>query len=150
MVVRRAMLAMVPTLIACGGSRIKWVPSMVTHVPDSTSVRYARTAKDAFIAGTSVGWDRGTPRIVTANGDTLDIPVGSRVEVYLKEPTRHPGIGAAIGWAIAGVAMLADCGGERTCGEQDPRPLIGILAGALAGEILLVENWRPVAWPVAQ
>ena len=134
-------------LIACGCTAVRWRPSLVTHVPDSTEVRFAPKAGDSFITGTALGWDRARPRLITAHGDTLAIPNGSRVEVYLKEASHYPKFGAVVGGAIGVLASLADCGGQQYCGEQDPRPMLGVLVGGIIGYVLTTDHWAPVAWP---
>jgi hypothetical protein len=143
---RRTFPAAFLLLSACGPT-IKWVPSLVSHVPDSTQVRFAATASDSFTSGTAVGWDRGTPRLITPRGDTLAIPNGSRVEVYLKEASHEANFGAAAGALIGVLASVADCGAQRSCGEQDFRPMLGALIGGFVAYILTTEHWKSVAWP---
>lgn len=131
---------------ACGGTHVQWRPSLVTHVPDSMPVRFQQAPGSLIVTGTSVSWDRAEPRVVTAAGDTVTVPRGSRLEVRLKEPRHHVTAGAVVGWAVATATMLSECGGERTCGEQDPRPLLGIALGALVGRLITTPAWVQVRW----
>lgn len=53
----------------------------------------------------------------------MNARAAARPRVRLKEPRNYATAGAITGWAIAAVVMIARCGGEKTCGEQDPGPV---------------------------
>jgi hypothetical protein len=133
-------------LAASGCTRTLWRPSLVTHVEDGKEVRYRVTPNGGTaVVGRAVDWWRGTPRLVTSQGDTVVIPTGARIEAKVDHPDNHAKGGAVLGWLVAGVAMYARCGGEKYCGEQDPTPLIGIVLGGIIGS-LIKEDWVPIAW----
>jgi hypothetical protein len=132
--------------LGCVGSSIRWRPSLVSQVPDSTAVRLERVnARD--VSGRSFGWDRGRPRVVTSLGDTILVERGMTLRVLVPDRATHTTAGIVIGWVLGVGISYATCGApKRYCGEQDPTPLIGIGLGALIGSRVKTERWVRVAW----
>ena len=91
--------------------------------------------------GSALGWDRGHPSIVLQNGDTAAVPTGAQLEVKLRQKKAHPYSGAAIGWAASVAVMLANCGGQKYCGEENPIPLLGTVIGWFAGRAVRTDWW---------
>lgn len=148
---RIASLALTSILLlgaACGNATVTWRPSLLSHVPDSTAVRWNPQTGEPRVRGRSLGWQHGAPRVVTDTGDTVMIARGAgRLEVRLREKKRQGVIGAVIGWAVGVGVMYATCDPPRTyCGEQNPSPLLGAGLGALIGSMFKADDWVRVRW----
>jgi hypothetical protein len=136
------------TMAACGGARMQWRPSLVSHVPDSTPVRFTRRAGEPRVQGRALDWQRAVPRVVTATGDTIVVPDSARLEVRLREKKSRATFGGVIGWAVGVGVMYANCPSpKRTCGEQDPTPVLVAGLGALIGSRFKADDWVRVRWP---
>jgi len=134
-------------LSACAGGAVRWQPSLVSHVPDSTPVRFAPSRNEPQVEGLALDWQRGRPKLVTERGDTLVIPDASRLEVRLREKASHPTAGAVIGWAIGVGISYATCPApKRRCGEEDPTPMLTAGLGALIGSKVKTDWWVGVRW----
>jgi len=134
-------------LAACGGTAIRWQPSVASQVPDSTFVRFARATGEAPTSGVALDWSSGRPRVITPGGDTIVVPEGSALEVRLKDKATHPTAGAIVGWAVGVAVSYAACAPPRTyCGEEDPTPLLGAGLGALIGSRIKTDWWVRVQW----
>lgn len=150
---RRALLALaitVPVLGACAGRmRVGWHPNVVSDVPDSTLVRFSTVERKERSVGRAVGWQRGSPALVTTSGDTLAIPADARFEVYLDKRGDHSVKGGIVGYAVAVALMLASCNSRGVsggvCGEQDPTPILGAMLGGFIGFVIKKERWVRVA-----
>jgi hypothetical protein len=133
---------------ACNRTRVSWEPSKVYQVPDGTQVRFTEPRTPLVTSiwyGRAFQWNTMTPRLITARGDTLVIPRGAKFEVLLAEKRGHAAYGAVIGWTAAVISILADCGFERTCGEQNPLPALGLAGGALIGSMIRTDKWVTVS-----
>ena len=126
---------------ACGGTIVKFRPRMISQVPDGTHVRFReRSNASTARVGRSLGWASGTPRIITARGDTITIPSGAVLEVRLEHPDGHTNSGAAVGYVAGVLTSLNICGAASACGEENPLPLLGLLVGAFVGHFV-TEDW---------
>jgi len=133
-------------LTACGGTSIRWQPSLVSQVPDSTTVRFVAEPGQSPTQGFALDWQRGRPRVITGR-DTIVMPEGAALEVRLREKYGHPTAGAIIGWALAAGVSYALCPPPRRyCGEEDPTPLLGMALGALIGAKIKTDRWVGVRW----
>lgn len=134
-------------LSACAGGAMRWQPSLVSQVPDSTPVRFAPSRNEPRVAGLALDWQRGRPKLVTERGDTVVIPDTSVLEVRLREKASHPTAGAIIGWAVGvGVSYITCPAPKRYCGEEDPTPLLAAGLGALIGSKVKTDWWVGVRW----
>jgi hypothetical protein len=134
-------------LAACSNGTTRWHPSFVSQVQDSTRVRFVPAENERRISGLALDWDRGRPRVITGGGDTVVVPLGSTVEVRLREKAGHPVFGAAVGWALGVAVSYATCPApKRYCGEEDPSPLLGVGLGALVGNKIKTDWWVGVRW----
>lgn len=142
------MLSFVALLtVACGRTTVQWRPSLVSHVPDSTPVRFTRQVGRPRVQGVSLDWQRGSPRLVTPAGDTIVVPDTARLEVRLRERKSRAIPGSLIGWGVGIGVMYATCPSpKRTCGEQDPTPLLFAGLGALIGSRFEADDWVRVRW----
>ena len=132
---------------ACAGGAVRWQPSLVSQVPDSTPVRFAPSRNEPQVAGFALDWQRGRPKLVTERGDTVVIPDASLLEVRLRKKASHPTAGAIIGWAIGVGISYATCPApKRYCGEEDPTPLLTTGLGALIGSRVKTDWWVGVQW----
>src|SRR5512138_1759638 len=84
-------------LTGCTRTVIGWRPTLVSHVPDSTAVRFAPASGATTVAGRSLDWQRGSPKVITSRGDTLVVPREAAVSVRLPGKVRHTGTGAVVG-----------------------------------------------------
>jgi hypothetical protein len=131
----------------CGRATLRWHPSLASHVPDGTAVRFAPAPRDPRIAGRALGWQRGMPRLITPRGDTVLIPRGARLEVRLRDKTNLAVAGGVVGFTVGVGVMYANCpGSAKTCPEQNPTPYIIAGLGALLGSVIKVAHWAAVAW----
>lgn len=135
------------SLSACAGTVMRWQPSLASHVPDSSTVRYGIRPGERPTSGQAVDWQRGRPRVVTASGDTIVVPEGATLEVRLKEKATHEKAGGVIGWALGVAISYAACPPPRRyCGEEDPTPLLGTGLGGLIGWLAKTDRWVQVRW----
>lgn len=133
-------------LTACGGTTIRWQPSLVSHVPDSATVRFVAEPGRPPTQGLALDWQRGRPRVVTGR-DTIVMPEGAALEVRLREKFGHPTAGGILGWALGVGLSYAFCPPpKRYCGEEDPTPLLGTTLGALIGSKIKTDRWAGVRW----
>ena len=133
-------------LTACGGTTIRWQPSLVSQVPDSTAVRFVVEPGRPPTQGLALDWQRGRPRVITGR-DTIVMPEGAALEVRLPEKYGHPTAGAIVGWALGAGLSYALCPPpKRYCGEEDPTPLLGLGLGALIGAKVKTDRWVAVRW----
>lgn len=132
---------------ACNRATFTWRPSLVSQVPDSMPVRFSPDRNGKPTVGRSLGWQRGSPKLVTSRGDTVRVPAGSLTAVRLDRKAGHPVAGAIIG-AIIGVGVeLANCPSEwQYCGEENPTELLFAGLGALVGAAIKTDNWVRVRW----
>jgi hypothetical protein len=70
-------------LSACASATIRWQPSLVSQVPDSTPVRFSAAQHEPPVRGRAVDWQRGRPRLITQRGDTVVVPASATLEVCL-------------------------------------------------------------------
>jgi len=85
---RIASLALTSILLlgaACGSATVTWRPSLLSHVPDSTPVRWNPQTGEPRVRGRSLGWQNGAPRVVTDIGDTMCVGIRRR-----SAPARAP------------------------------------------------------------
>ena len=140
-------VAMLLLASSCASGGVKWRPSLVSHVPDSTWVRFARQNGDSSIMGRAMDWQRGRPRVITAVGDTVAVPNGSALEVRLNEKAGHTTAGIIAGWAVGVTISYATCPPpKKYCGEQDPTPALAAGLGALIGSRVKSDQWVRVRW----
>jgi hypothetical protein len=142
---RYALLTTLVCVGACSTTRVLWRPTQANDVPDGTQVRFLARSANEPTFGRAVGWASSTPRLISARGDTIVIPYGARIDVRVQHPDRHTNAGAIIGYVFGTLTILADCGGEKYCGEQDPRALLGSIAGAIIGHFI-ADDWIRVGW----
>ena len=129
------------------GQTVHWRPSLVSHVPDGTPVRYRVDSNTPFVRGLALDWTRKTPRIVTARGDTVVVPAGVGLDVRLREKSGKATMGAVVGFVAGVIASYATCPEPKThCGEEDPTPLLGAGVGALVGSLFKAYPWVRVRW----
>ena len=134
-------------LSACATGAVRWQPSVVSQVPDSTSVRFTTGIGEPRVAGLALDWQRGQPKVIIERGDTVVIPDASLLEVRLKEKASHPMAGAIIGWAVGVGISYATCRAPKQyCGEEDPMPLLTTGLGALIGSRIKTDWWVVVRW----
>jgi hypothetical protein len=135
-------------LAACGGTTIRWQPSFVSQVPDSTTVRFVAEPGRPPTQGLALDWQRGRPKVITGR-DTIAMPAGAALEVRLAGKFGHPTAGGIIGGALgAGVSYSLCPSPKRYCGEQDPTPLLAATVGALIGGRIKTDRWVGVRWDV--
>lgn len=115
-----------------------WCPAAV---PDGARVRAFDAAARRTRAGTALGWATAAPRLVTANGDTLPLGPDHALSVSEGRTARRKWQGALVGWLGGVAAVVGDCGLARTCGEQNPLPLLGAVVGGVVGNQLRRERW---------
>ena len=132
-------------LTGCTRTVIGWHPTLVSHVPDSTAVRFAPASGAPTIGGRSLDWQRGSPKVITARGDTLVVPREAAVSVRLPGKVRHAGTGAVVGAVVGIVGSLGVCADNR-CEEGNPYQLLGAAGGALIGYAIRTDNWVRVKW----
>ena len=118
-------------------------PPCARRVADGTRVRLRLAVDGTRHTGVALGWATPTPRLVTARGDTIVLVRADERHVSMGRTGRRTLQGALVGW-FAGVLTGAGCFGERTCGEQNPFPLIGTALGAAVGHRLRRERWKRV------
>lgn len=134
---------------SCASGGVKWRPSLASHVPDSTWVRFAGHIGDPPVTGRAVGWERGRLRVIIAAGDTVVVPSGSALEVRLNEKAGHTTAGVIAGWALGVAISYATCPPpKKYCGEQDPTPVLAAGLGALIGARVKTDQWVRVRWDV--
>ena len=132
---------------SCANGGVKWRPSLASHVPDSTWVRFAGHIGDSSVIGRAVNWQRGQLRVITAAGDTVAVPNGSVLEVRLNEKAGHTTAGLIAGWALGVTVSYATCPPpKKYCGEQDPTPALAAGLGALIGSRVKSDQWVRVRW----
>ena len=138
--IRRSLPFVFLVATACGGSTFRWQPSLTSHVPDSTTVRFNLARNEPHVVGRSIDWQRGKPRLVTSRGDTVVVPDSARLEVRLKNKTNHAVAGGMLGLAVGFGVAFAACSSE-SCSEQALTPyLVGAL-GALLGSAFKTDQW---------
>lgn len=136
------LVLLVPACLACTARQhLRWTPILTSDVPDSTLVRATDKAFGSQATGRAVGWQRGQLRHVVTAGDTLRAPGNATLEVYTGRQSSYALPGGIVGWAIGIGAVLSSCGLESYCGEQDFRPALGALLGALVGSLLKHDRW---------
>ena len=146
--IRRTFPAALLLFAAPGCTRILFRPTLVTQVPDGREVRYRATPNGSTaVVGRALDWEKGTPRLVTTRGDTIAIPNGAHIEFKVDHPSNHAKAGAVVGYLVAIIVMQTNCNRQNIqyCGEEDPTPLLGILAGGIIGS-LMTEDWVPISW----
>lgn len=116
-----------------------WCPAAV---PDGARVRAFDPDARRTHTGTALGWATPAPRVVTTRGDTVALAARHRRTVSEGRTGRRTLQGAIVGWAIGVGSVIADCGLEKTCGEQNPIPLLGAAIGAVVGSRMRRERWR--------
>jgi hypothetical protein len=142
-------VAMLLLVSSCASGGVKWRPSLASHVPDSTWVRFAGHSGDSAIMGRAIDWQRGRLRVITAGGDTVAVPHGSTLEVRLNEKAGHTTAGIIAGWALGVTVSYATCPPpKKYCGEQDPTPALAAGLGALIGSRVKTDQWVRVRWDV--
>jgi hypothetical protein len=140
------LLLLVP-LAACNRATFRWQPSLVSQVPDSTPVRFYLGRHDPVTSGRALGWQRRSPRVVTARGDTVVVPPGAMLDVRLNRKAGHPVAGAIIGGIIGVGIEYANCPEPKTyCGEEDPTELLVAGLGAIIGNLIKTDHWIRVRW----
>ena len=132
-------------LAACSRATVGWQPSLVSQVPDSMPVRFAATSDTPIVSGRALDWQRGSPRVITARGDTVTVPHGAVASVRLPGSVRHAGAGAIIGAVIGIGASLPACS-DKVCEGGSPYQLLGAVGGALIGYAIKTDNWVRVTW----
>lgn len=115
-----------------------WCPAAV---PDGARVRAVDAAARRTHAGTALGWATSAPRLVTTRGDTLPLGPDHALSVSEGRAARRKWQGALVGWLGGVAAVVGDCGLARTCGEQNPLPLLGAVLGGVVGNQLRRERW---------
>lgn len=83
-------------LTACGGARVSWHLSLVSHVPDQTPVRLTAQADKPAVLGLALDRRQKRPRVITERGDTGDtvsVPEGAKLEARLYDRS-HPSLSA--------------------------------------------------------
>lgn len=132
---------------SCAHGGVKWRPSLASHVPDSTWVRFAGHIGDSSVMGRAMDWQRGRLRVITVAGDTVAVPSGSALEVRLNEKAGHTTAGLIAGWALGVTISYATCPPpKKYCGEQDPTPALAAGLGALIGARVKTDQWVRVQW----
>ena len=139
------LVAIVVLLTACTRTVIGWRPTLVSHVPDSTAVRFAPASGAPTVAGRSLDWQLGSPKVITSRGDTLVVPREAAVSVRLPGKVRHAGTGAVVGAVVGIFGSLGVCSDNR-CEEVNPYQLLGAVGGALIGYAIKTDNWVRVKW----
>ncbi|GLC25675.1 hypothetical protein [Roseisolibacter agri] len=117
---------------------MRWCPAAVR---DGARVRAFDDGVRRWQVGSALGWATPAPRLVTARGDTIDVTGRRLVAVSEGRTARRTLQGAVIGWLAGVVTVIADCGVESTCGEQNPIPLLGVAIGTVVGSKLRQERW---------
>ena len=144
--------ATVAPVAGCSGATYRWQPSLVSQVPDSTTVRFApvpvsRETRDRPIEGRALDWRSDAPKLITARGDTVVIPRGATMSVRLKQKAGHAVAGAILGAVVGVVIELANCPGDwGICGEENPTELLMAGVGALIGNAIKTDHWVRVRW----
>ena len=115
----------------------------MSQVPDSTPVRFEVERSDPWVSGQALGWQRGSPRIITPRGDTVVVPGAALVQVRLREKTNRAVVGAVVGFVVGMGVSYARCPSPRTsCAEGDPMtPLLVSSLGALVGSRFKADEW---------
>lgn len=113
-------------------------------IADGARVRARDPVTGTSHVGAALGWHTPRPRLVTARGDTLALDPSQRTWASAGRTARRTWQGAVVGWGAGVAAVLADCGLARTCGEQNPLPLLGTVLGAVVGRQLKRERWTRV------
>jgi hypothetical protein len=132
-------------IAACGGATFGPRPSLSSHVPDSTLVRIAIPGSGLRASGRAVDWQRGTPRVVTTQGDTIVVPEGARLQVQLKGRPNRAVTGGVIGFLAGFATTYARCPNLKArCRMTDPTALLAAGAGALIGSRFKVHDWVTV------
>lgn len=137
--------AAVVLLTGCTRASIGWRPSLVSHVADSTWVRFAPASQAPTVVGRALDWQRGSPKVITSRGDTLVVPREAVMSVRLPGKVRHAGAGAVIG-AVAGIVGSLGVCSENRCEEGNPYQLLGAAGGALIGYAIRTEHWVRIRW----
>lgn len=141
-VVRVIALLIVVTAGCAGRARAPEI-RVLAELPDSTIVRFSTALSRPAAVGRALGWSQGKRLLVTAVGDTLQVPAEAELERLIDPDVGHAGIGAAVGFAVAVSIVYARCPPpRRLCGEQNPIPLIGAALGALIGLGVRTERWE--------
>ena len=116
------------------------VPTCADSVPDGARVRIRLLIDGKRHAGQALGWGAGTPRVVTAKGDTVVVGPHDRREVGAGRTANRAWQGLIVGLLVGNLSN-APCFGERTCGEQNPIPFVTSIAGVLIGRNMRRERW---------
>ena len=119
-------------------------PPCARAVADGARVRVRLAIDGTRHAGTALGWATPAPRVVTGARDTLAVGRHDRREVSGGRTGHHAWAGLTLG-LIAGNLSNLHCFGERTCGEQNPLPFVGMITGVLIGRRIRRERWVPVS-----
>ena len=134
-------------LSGCNRGTLHWEPSLVSHVPDSSTVRFSRAPDGTVVDGLALGWQGGAPRVVTSHGDTLVVPRdATTISVRTTRKVGHPGTGAIIGGVIGIGVSYASCPEPKSeCGPTVAQ--FGLAAvGALIGAAIRTDHWVRVRW----
>jgi len=115
-----------------------WCPAVV---PDGARVRAFDPDVRRTHTGTALGWATPAPRVVTTRGDTVALAARHTRAVSDGRTARRKWQGVLVGWLGGVTAVVADCGLARTCGEQNPLPLLGAVLGGVVGNQLRRERW---------
>lgn len=115
-----------------------WCPAAV---PDGARVRAFDPDVRRTHTGIALGWSTPTPRVVTARGDTVALAERHQRSVSEGRTGKRTLQGAVVGWLAGVVTVVSDCGLEKTCGEQNPIPLLGAAIGTVVGSRMRRERW---------
>lgn len=142
-------LALIGTILLTGGctrATFGYRPSLTSQVPDSTAVRVRPHGGVPPITGRAVGWQTGQPRVLTATGDTVQVPPTATMEVRLENKKTHAVLGGVIGVSVGLSVKLVRCPPPNRCGP-DVTPALTAGIGALIGSRFTAVDWVRVRRP---
>jgi hypothetical protein len=145
--VRAVLPAALSLALACQPPTLWSRPSRVSHVPDGARVRVSSARDEPRVEGRSFAWQRGSPRVITATGDTILVPSGAALEIQLDKRTKRARTGGVIGGLVGLGVTWARCPElKKRCRQNDPTPVLTIGLGALVGYAIKRNPWVSVAW----
>lgn len=117
-------------------------PPCASAIEDGSRVRAESLGTAGRVTGRALGWGTATPRIVTRRNDTVLVDLARRRELSAGRVARSRKRGALAGFGAGSLTVGLSCAGRSNwCGEQNPIPLLGLLAGAAVGHFVKHEQW---------